>query len=67
MPPARLQWSQCRSQAKSGAVSKQREEKSDTCTSQTVVSPYKVINSTLLAHIHLIAELPAKKKQQQPV
>lgn len=35
-------------------------EKSGTCTNQTVVSRYKVINSTLLAHIHLIAELPAE-------
>lgn len=64
MPPARLQWSQCRSQAKS--VKTEREEKSDTCTSRTVVSPYKVINSTLLAHIHFIVELPPKKTPQQP-
>lgn len=44
-----------------GAGVKTEGEKRDTCTSQTVVSRCKVINGTLLARIHLIAELPAEK------
>lgn len=53
--------SQCRSQAKSRGVSKLRERKEwYLYQPDSVVSRYKVINSTLLAHIHLIAELPAE-------
>lgn len=58
MPPAHLQWSQCRSQAESRGVSKLREKSDTLYQPDSVVSTYKVINSTLLAHIHLIVELP---------
>lgn len=67
MPPAHSLWSQCRSQTKKpwGAKAQREREKSGTCSyeADSVVSPYKVINSTSLAHIHSVVEVPAGEKK----
>lgn len=57
-------WLSAGHKPKAAQYQKRSEKKSDTCT---VLSPYKVINSTLLAHIHFIAGLPAGEKKKKRV
>lgn len=58
MPPAHLPESQCRSKnQKPRGVEIEREGGGGGASPLSVGSRYKVINSTLLAHIHLIIEL----------
>lgn len=62
--PMHLQWTWSKSQVQGCVVSPLtwRQRVIVVAGRDSVVSRYKVINSTLLAHIHLIVELPVEKR-----